>query len=52
MKKGARMVETTPRMTATEDLASLRQIEHVFLNWCTQPAENPHSCTPLAQLMD
>ena len=49
MQKGAMMVTTIPGMNAIEDLASLRQIELVFLNWCTPPAENPLLVRPSCQ---
>jgi hypothetical protein len=49
MQKGAREVPTTPGMEATEDLASLRQIELVLLNWCTLTYKKPSLVCPLAK---
>jgi hypothetical protein len=43
------MVETIPGMNATKYLASLWQIELVFLNWCTPFAKNPLLVRPSCQ---
>jgi len=49
MQKGAREVATILGMKATEDLASLRQIEHVLLNWCAPTCRKPSLVLPLAK---
>jgi hypothetical protein len=51
MQKGDRVMGNDLGLRSTEYPVSPKKIELVFLNWCTQPAGNPHRCAPLDKLM-